>query len=47
MSKVNYTVKGHFYAHAKFKPISQNGPLDKFIQFLFIGASIFMYCNVA
>ena len=31
-----YTVKQYFYACEKFRRIFQNGPLDKFMRFLFM-----------
>ena len=31
-----HTIKQHFYAHDKFMRIRQNGPLDKFMPFLFM-----------
>ena len=34
-----YTVKRHFYAREKFMQICQNGPLDKFMRFLFMYSS--------
>ena len=33
------TVKRHFYAREKFMRIRQNGPLDKFMRFLFMRSS--------
>ena len=33
------TVKQHFYACEKFMQICQNGPIDKFMQFLFMHSS--------
>ena len=33
------TIKRHFYACEKFMQIHQNGPLDKFMQFLFMCSS--------
>ena len=34
-----YIVKRHFYAREKLMQIYQNGPLDKFIRFLFMRSS--------
>ena len=34
-----YTIKRHFYAREKFMQICQNGPLDKYIRFLFMRSS--------
>ena len=34
------TVKRHFYAYDKFMRIRQNGPLDKFMRFLFMCSSV-------
>ena len=36
---MTYTVKQHFYVRDKFMRIRQNGPLDKFMQFLFVRSS--------
>ena len=35
------TVKRHFYVRDKFMQIHQNGPLDKFMRFLFMHCSIY------
>ena len=35
-----YTVKRHFYAGDKIMRICQNGPLDKFMHFLFMCSSV-------
>ena len=39
MSDIECTVKRHFYAREKFMRICQNGPLDKFMRFLFMRSS--------
>ena len=43
------TIKRYFYAHEIFMQICQNGPLDKFMQFLFMHSSalcIIMYGTI-